>query len=158
MLPGSAHTKAAGAPTASAQPPTTLERALPPPDPPTMPLQYKLWQPKPIAAPRPPPLLLLLHGSGADENDLLGLAPQLSAACDGAVVASLRGPIAQMGGFAWFHGNSGSPTQKVIVDLQQDFTDSVLHPSGLIGSRAAGSQPIGSHPPPGARRRDWRLG
>ena len=56
-----------------------------------------------------PPLLVLLHGSGADEHDLLPLAPALSAAVGGALVASLRGPFDQLGGFAWFHGNSRAP-------------------------------------------------
>ena len=50
-----------------------------------------------------------MHGSGADENDLFALAPTLSAAAGGAVVASLRGPYDQLGGFAWFHGNSAAP-------------------------------------------------
>src|SRR5262245_2865607 len=48
----------------------------------------------------PPPLLVLLHGIGADENDLAPLAAHL----DGRVrVASLRAPRPWTPGHAWFH-------------------------------------------------------
>lgn len=46
------------------------------------------------------PLLLLLHGFGADENDLFGLAPYLD---ERFFVASPRAPHSlPYGGFAWF--------------------------------------------------------
>lgn len=47
-----------------------------------------------------PPLLVLLHGYGSNELDLVGLAPELDGRCQ---VISLRAPI-PMGGpaFAWF--------------------------------------------------------
>lgn len=46
------------------------------------------------------PLLLLLHGLGADENDLFGLAPYLD---ESFFIASPRAPFAlPYGGFAWF--------------------------------------------------------
>ncbi|GAA2179379.1 dienelactone hydrolase family protein [Leucobacter tardus] len=46
------------------------------------------------------PLLVLLHGYGASETDLLGLAPALP---PGYVCASLRAPlpVQEFGGFAW---------------------------------------------------------
>lgn len=47
-----------------------------------------------------PPLLLLLHGIGADENDLFALAPHLD---ERFFVASARAPfVLPYGGFAWF--------------------------------------------------------
>lgn len=54
------------------------------------------------------PLLLLLHGRGADENDLFGLAPYLD---ERFFIASARAPVATpYGGFEWFElmiGNGG---------------------------------------------------
>ena len=83
---------------------------LDPSRPPPMPLQYKLHVPSaPPAAGRRPPLVLLLHGSGASEEDLLPLAESVSEHAGGAVVASLRAPHQQLGGYAWFHGNSAAP-------------------------------------------------
>ena len=78
-----------------------------------MPLHYALWLPA-GTPPARPPLVLLLHGSGANEHDLLPLAPLLSGALGGAVVASLRGPYDQLGGFAWFHGNSARPPRAAL--------------------------------------------
>jgi phospholipase/carboxylesterase len=45
------------------------------------------------------PLVVLLHGRGADETGILGLADHLPA---GAAYAAVRAPIAEGGGFAWF--------------------------------------------------------
>jgi phospholipase/carboxylesterase len=47
-----------------------------------------------------PPLLVLLHGIGADEFDLLPLAQAVDPRF---VVASIRAPHAYYGGCAWFH-------------------------------------------------------
>ena len=48
-----------------------------------------------------PPLLVLLHGIGSNEQDLMGLAPSL----DGRfLVVSARAPITlERGAYAWFH-------------------------------------------------------
>jgi phospholipase/carboxylesterase len=47
-----------------------------------------------------PPLVLMLHGYGSNEQDLISLAPDLDARC---VFISLRAPIAlDYGGNAWF--------------------------------------------------------
>ncbi|HEV7732011.1 MAG TPA: phospholipase [Candidatus Binatia bacterium] len=53
-----------------------------------------------------PPLVVLLHGIGADEFDLLPLAQSLDPRCK---VASIRAPHAYYGGCAWFH-----------IDFQRD--------------------------------------
>ncbi|TAM69532.1 MAG: phospholipase [Microbacteriaceae bacterium] len=45
------------------------------------------------------PLLVLMHGYGSNEDDLISLAPHLP---QSAVAASLRAPIAESGGYAWF--------------------------------------------------------
>lgn len=45
------------------------------------------------------PLVVLLHGRGSDEREILGLAGHLPA---GAQYAAVRAPIAEGGGFAWF--------------------------------------------------------
>ena len=52
------------------------------------------------------PLLLLLHGYGANEEDLLGLAPYLDARL---LCVSARAPYAlDFGGFAWFNIEIGA--------------------------------------------------
>jgi phospholipase/carboxylesterase len=45
------------------------------------------------------PLVVLLHGRGSHEKEIIGLADRLPA---GATYAAVRGPIAEGGGFAWF--------------------------------------------------------
>ncbi|HEV7950739.1 MAG TPA: alpha/beta fold hydrolase [Glaciihabitans sp.] len=45
------------------------------------------------------PLLVLMHGYGSHEGDLFGLSPRLPL---GPVIASLRAPITESGGYAWF--------------------------------------------------------
>jgi phospholipase/carboxylesterase len=47
----------------------------------------------------PAPLVVLLHGRGSHEQEIIGLAEHLPA---GATYAAVRGPIAEGGGFAWF--------------------------------------------------------
>lgn len=61
-----------------------------------------------------PPLLLLLHGYGANEDDLFSLAPYLD---ERFLVVSARAPIrlrGMMGGYAWF--NLGFTPQGIAVD------------------------------------------
>jgi phospholipase/carboxylesterase len=45
------------------------------------------------------PLVVLLHGRGSNEREILGLAPHLPA---GPAYAAVRAPIAEGGGYAWF--------------------------------------------------------
>jgi len=52
------------------------------------------------------PLLLLLHGYGSHEGDLFGMAPGLPL---GPVIASLRAPVEENGGWAWFSRRDSIP-------------------------------------------------
>ena len=59
-----------------------------------------LVRPPGVPGDRPPPLVVLLHGLGADEHDLFGLAPWLDPR---AVVVSARAPMeAWPMGHSWF--------------------------------------------------------
>jgi phospholipase/carboxylesterase len=66
-----------------------------------MTLQYRHREPQiPATDSQKPPLLLLLHGLGADENDLFGLAPFMD---ERFFIVSPRAPqTLPYGGFAWF--------------------------------------------------------
>ncbi len=65
------------------------------------------------------PLLVLLHGYGSHEGDLFGMSPGLPL---GPVVASLRAPIAENGGWAWW-SRADSPTG----DPQSDRVDAAAN-------------------------------
>src|SRR5262245_25714658 len=55
---------------------------------------------RPTRAASPPPLLLLLHGIGSNEEDLMGLEPYLD---ERFLVISARAPHQYgWGGYAWF--------------------------------------------------------
>ncbi|HTL41234.1 MAG TPA: hypothetical protein VL294_07155 [Pseudolysinimonas sp.] len=45
------------------------------------------------------PLLVVMHGRGSDEHDLFALAGELPAPY---VIASLRAPLAESGGWSWW--------------------------------------------------------
>ena len=64
-------------------------------------LNYRYQEPKtPALINTKPPLLILLHGIGADENDLFGLSTYLD---ERFFVASVQAPFAlPYGGYAWF--------------------------------------------------------
>jgi phospholipase/carboxylesterase len=64
---------------------------------------------------RKPALIVLLHGIGADEDDLFPLAPALDAR---ATVVSIGAPHDYYGGRAWFHIDF-APGGRVIPDLAQ---------------------------------------
>jgi hypothetical protein len=54
--------------------------------------------------PGKPPLLVLLHGHGADEKDLLPMVARLDPRL---AIASLRAPIQiRQGGYSWLSGNA----------------------------------------------------
>ena len=51
-----------------------------------------------------PPLLILLHGRGADESDLFSLAPEIDSRF---AIAAVRGPLTtDEGGYTWFESRS----------------------------------------------------
>lgn len=52
------------------------------------------------------PLLVLLHGYGSHEGDLFSMSPALPL---GPVVASVRAPLAESGGFAWWSLQGQAP-------------------------------------------------
>jgi phospholipase/carboxylesterase len=68
-----------------------------------------------------PPLIVVLHGSGADENDMIGLWTQLP---DTFVVVSPRGPFADAGGgYRWFR--KGKPVE-ADIRLSRDRIDAFV--------------------------------
>lgn len=71
-------------------------------------------------------LVVALHGRGADEQSMLGLASLLP---DRTVLASLRAPIAEGPGYAWFANRGiGRPVEasiKATADLVLDWIDGV---------------------------------
>ena len=67
---------------------------------------YHIVHKSPDAPPEGASLLLLLHGYGANEEDLLGLVPHLDARL---ICVSVRAPYAlDFGGFAWFNIEIGA--------------------------------------------------
>ena len=62
-------------------------------------------------------LVVALHGRGSDERAMVGLAEYLPA---GMTVASLRAPIGEGGGYAWFANRGiGRPVEESIKDTAQ---------------------------------------
>ena len=62
------------------------------------------------------PLLVLLHGYGSHEGDLFGLSPRLPLE---PVIASLRAPMEESGGRAWFSlatGERGNPDPAAVTE------------------------------------------
>ncbi len=81
-----------------------------------------VWRRQPAASSDTPrPLLLLMHGLGSHENDLVGLLPHLPQYFE---AASLRAPKVDMGGYAWF-SRGPSPGTPDPQDIEQA-TDAVL--------------------------------
>ena len=81
----------------------------------------------PDAPPEGAPLLLLLHGYGANEEDLLGLAPYLD---ERLVCVSARAPYAlDFGGFAWFDIEIGA--EGVRFDFAEA-EESLVHVLALV--------------------------
>jgi phospholipase/carboxylesterase len=83
------------------------------------------------------PLLVLLHGYGSHEGDLFGLSPHLPLE---PVIASLRAPLTESGGYAWFSRLSnlpGDPRPEDVTEAAQaviDWLDSIQYTSvALLG-------------------------
>ena len=68
------------------------------------------------------PLLVLMHGYGSHEGDLFGMSPGLPLA---PVVASLRAPLAENGGWAWW-SRADSPTGNPPADRVDAAADAVV--------------------------------
>ncbi len=65
------------------------------------------------------PLVVLLHGRGSNEVDIVGLADHLPA---GAAYAAVRAPIGEGGGFAWFANRGiGRPTPESLGETMAWF-------------------------------------
>ena len=77
---------------------------------------HHVFVPATRASERPPPLVVLLHGTGADEHDLLDAGEELQQAFGGELaVASLRAPLSLgYGGYAWFEGYSFAPERRAL--------------------------------------------
>lgn len=69
------------------------------------------------------PLLVLLHGYASHEGDLFGLSPRLPL---GPVIASVRGPIAENGGYAWFSLKPGSAAGDPDPDRVDETAEALL--------------------------------
>lgn len=74
------------------------------------------------------PLVVLLHGRGADEKSIIGLAGQLPT---GASYAAVRAPISSGGGYAWF-ANRGIGGR---VPPRYPERPAHRHASALMGAR-----------------------
>ena len=65
------------------------------------------------------PLVVLLHGSGSNEADIIGLADHLPA---GPAYAAVRAPIGEGGGYAWFANRGiGRPVAESLADTMAWF-------------------------------------
>ncbi|MBK8018219.1 MAG: alpha/beta fold hydrolase [Betaproteobacteria bacterium] len=78
-------------------------------------LTYEMVQPS-EALLGPPPLLVLLHGAGSNEHDLLGLTPYLDGRC---CMVSVRAPFQNgAGGFAWYR--TAYTASGAMIDEEQE--------------------------------------
>jgi phospholipase/carboxylesterase len=65
------------------------------------------------------PLVVLLHGRGSNEQDIIGLASHLA---DGPAYAAVRAPIAEAGGYAWFANRGiGRPVAESLAETMAWF-------------------------------------
>jgi phospholipase/carboxylesterase len=65
------------------------------------------------------PLVVLLHGRGSNENDIIALADHLPA---GLAYAAVRAPIAEGGGYAWFANRGiGRPLAESLAETMAWF-------------------------------------
>ncbi len=65
------------------------------------------------------PLVVLLHGRGSDETDIIALADHLPV---GHTYAAVRAPIAEGGGYAWFANRGiGRPIAESLTDTMEWF-------------------------------------
>lgn len=80
--------------------------------------------------PTPPPLLLLLHGVGSNEEDLFALAPYLDRRF---LVVSARAPVAlDYGGYGWFRIDF--TPRGMVADVEQAKRSLAMLPGFIDGS------------------------
>lgn len=82
----------------------------------------------------PKPLVILMHGLGSHEHDLAGLADFFPKSF---ATASLRGPLEQMGGYAWFSpgAHTSNSSGQEMIDATAavlDWIDSDIDPATPI--------------------------
>ena len=81
------------------------------------------------------PLLVVMHGRGSNEEDLFALAPELPAEY---VIASLRAPIAEAGGWSWWETViSGNPDVELVDSAAAAVTtwlDALPFEPSLVGT------------------------
>jgi phospholipase/carboxylesterase len=90
--------------------------------------------------PGPPPLLLMLHGFGSNEADLLGLVPYLDERMH---IASLRGPLRiEAGAYGWYRVShtAGGPVvhegeERECRKLVARFIDDMIEAHGVDSRR-----------------------
>jgi len=71
------------------------------------------------------PLVVLLHGRGSNEDDIIGLADHLP---EGFAYAAVRAPIAEGGGYAWFANRGiGRPVAASLAETMAWFRDGLDH-------------------------------
>jgi phospholipase/carboxylesterase len=84
-------------------------------------------------APGKPPLLVLLHGFGANEQDLLPMAARLDPRL---AVASLRGPYQiRPGSYSWMNGNTADEldnARRMIIECIDQVADSMGADRGRV--------------------------
>ena len=79
------------------------------------------------------PLVVLLHGRGSDEQEILGLAGHLP---DGPRYVAVRAPIAEGGGYAWFANRGiGRPVAASLEETMAWF-------DAWLDAEAAGDRPV----------------
>ena len=79
------------------------------------------------------PLVVLLHGRGADERSILSLVPHLPA---GPAYVAVRAPIAEGGGYAWFANRGiGRPVAESLEATMAWF-------KGWLGEAAPAGRPV----------------
>ncbi len=94
------------------------------------PVSIRTLERPPYVAQEQPPLLILLHGYGSNEQDLMGLAPHLD---ERLYIVSARAPLDLGGAYAWYHlagvpGNliADRATRAESLSLLQKFVPQVI--------------------------------
>jgi phospholipase/carboxylesterase len=72
----------------------------------------------------PPPLIILLHGIGSNEEDLFSLAPMLPAGC---LVVSVRSRLTLApGSYAWYHVDFAPGRMDIHADEEAESREAIL--------------------------------